>query len=824
MQDAQRWSRIESLFDTAIELPGQQRERYLRTECADDFALLAEVEQLLEAAIHNADFLKSVGTAREDTPLLKPGTLVGEWRIGALLGRGGMGEVYLAERAGRDFEQKAALKLLTRLDSDDDRSRFAAERRILGRLQHPGIAHLLDGGEYSGMPYVVMEHVTGQRLDTYAATLPLLRRIDLFLQICAAVSHAHQHLIVHRDLKPSNIMVTAEGRIKLLDFGIAKHLDLTQPGDVTQVIRASPDYCAPEQLRGEAVSAATDVYALGVILHELLSGQRLWQLGGLPLMQALERLAAADVPLPSAVVADPAQRRMLRGDLDSIVLRALRADPQARYHSVDALADDLCAHLESRPVRARGGALSYRIGRTLRRHRWWFAGAAALFASLLVGLAGVIWQARETTIERDLARREAERADAVRQYLMLMFRTAGEQPQSESLTAKAVLDQAAARLQQQFTSDPTRYSEMLLALADLYYYLNDYTGARPLLTQLLDGGRSIEPAQRAMAQHDLAQIEFRENQAEAASELLLQAQQYWNTQPQTYRSELLTSRLLQSQLERTAGDPERALDTLLTALPERLAASGRYHRDTGVLINNLGIAYFQLGRNEQAIEYFEQAQAIWDALDQARSADALNTLNNWAAAELRRQQPQVAVEIFYRALALRRELYGPSAAMAALQSNLGKTLLQLQRADEALPLLQEAAAMAEQYAGADGVLTVAARLGLADALSATGAVDDAKAQLDALALQIQASYGDAHLLGALLEVSRARLAAAAGNTALALEILARAQSRFEALGPAGAPYLLQLEPLRHQWTGNEGGATSRSGAGAAPSAGSADKA
>ncbi|KGM50885.1 hypothetical protein N792_02695 [Lysobacter concretionis Ko07 = DSM 16239] len=797
MHDSEHWLRVWELFDRIVELPSAQRADALR-ELEDDEAVRAEVAALLRANDSHGES-SPAADGSEQAPRLWPGTEVGCWQVQSLLGRGGMGEVYLSHRVGNDFQQRAALKLLMAFDSAEDRARFAAERRILARLEHPGIAHLLDGGEHEGMPYAVMEYVEGVALTAHARGLPLAARLELVLQACAAVSHAHQHLIIHRDLKPANMLVTPEGRLKLLDFGIAKRLSplSREAEEATQVIRASPDYCAPEQLSGEPVSTATDVYALGVVMYELLAGQRPWQLGGLPIIRAMERLSLQD-PVPPSKRLTGSERHAVRGDLDSIVLKAMQVNPQHRYPTVDAFADDLRAHLEQRPVKARNATFGYLLARRLQRHRTAFALTAALFASLAIGLVALTLQTRETAMERDNARREAARNDAVRQYLSLMFRSAGEREANDEVSARDVLNEAARRIHEQFADDPDSRADISLALAELYFQLNDYTGARPLLEQLLEED-DVRADVRAMAMHDLAQVNFRENHKADAAELLQQAQAYWMQEP-GFEPQLLDSRLLQAQLEQAQGDPQRALATLKDTLPGRIALSGREHRDTAVLINNLGTAYYQAAQFEEAVTYLQQAYDIWTALGQDRSADALNTLNNWAGAEVQLGRAVQAVDIFRRALALRRDLYGPSAALAALINNLGKTLNVLGHHLEALPLLREAMAMATEHAGGDAnTITLSAGLGLVDALAATAQPLQAQETLDWLQPRIIDNYGEQHPLAAMLEVSRARALHAAGNTTGARQSLALARQLMEALGPAGKRALEQIRELEQQW-------------------------
>ncbi|MGY1458750.1 MULTISPECIES: protein kinase domain-containing protein [unclassified Luteimonas] len=797
MDDATRWKRVWELFDRVAETPSEGREALLAALEPD--ALVREEVLALLAADDAAT--AGPGPGPGSTPMLAPGALVGHWRVDALLGRGGMGEVYLVTRTGADFEQRAALKLMLRMQSDEDRARFAAERRILARLEHPAIAHLLDGSEYQGTPYAVMEYVDGLPLNEYARDLPLHERLQLVLQACDAVGHAHRHLVVHRDLKPGNILVTADGQLKLLDFGIAKHLSADDglPQDATRVIRASPDYCAPEQLNGGAISTATDVYALGVILFELVTGERPWQLGGMPLMRALERLALQEPPRASNRLSG-ASARALRGDIDNIIRKALQPNPGQRYRTTDELAEDIRAHLDQRPVKARKPTIAYVCLRALRRHRVGFAAAAIAVASVVAGVTGVVLQGREAAIERDHARREIVRNNAVRQYMTLMFRSAGELQADGDVTARDVLTRAAAQVADEFGSDRAAYADISLALSELFFQINDYTGARPLLERLVADG-AVDDDVQAMARHDLAQISFRETRPDDAAGLLQQAQAFWAGDPRRYRSELLDSRLLQSQLERTRGDIDLAVRTLEDALPQRIELSGPTHRETVVLVNNLGIAYFQAGRLEDAASRFQQAHGLWQELGQDRSADALNTLNNWASVEARLSRPEVAIGIMEDALALRRELYGPSAAMAALMNNMGKTLSQLGRHEEAVPLLRDAIDMGRIHAGGEtGAIAVAASLGLADALSGSGHPQGAWELIDEVGPGILETYGTPHVLSAMLDISRARAHHAGGAVAAAQAALVQARSGLVALGPAGANALQQLEALQQGWS------------------------
>ena len=420
----ERWRRLSALFDECCELGAEARAARLHALAAEDAELARQLRALLDA-----DARAEVEVDRPAITLAPEFTqapaAIGPWRVLCHLGSGGMGEVWLAERADGSFDRRVAIKLLKRgMDSEQILARFLRERRILARLSHPHIARLLDGGRADdGRPYFVMEHVEGLPITAWAQAraLSVDARLELLLAVCDAVDHAHRNLIVHRDLKPSNILVDADGTVKLLDFGIAKLIDADAATDPavapltgTEMRVLTPTYAAPEQIRGEAVTTATDVYALGVLLYELLTGRLPHCREGSP--QALaERLAHESIERPShALATDPRRARPLRGDLDTIALTALRHEPERRYAGAAALAEDIRRHRAGRPIHARADALGYRLGRLLRRHRTAAAAAVTVLCAVFAGAAALGWQAHA-------AAREAHEASAIRCFLVNLF-------------------------------------------------------------------------------------------------------------------------------------------------------------------------------------------------------------------------------------------------------------------------------------------------------------------------------------------------------------------------------------------------------------------
>lgn len=471
----ERWTRLEQLFADALAMPATARPAFLQRACADDVGLAQEVECLLDA--HDApgvlDTAPHAVEAVTAHPSLVPGTCLGAWRIDTMIGRGGMGEVYAATRIDAAFEQRAALKLL-RYEAVAETDRFQSERRILAKLEHPGIARLLDGGMApDGRPFTVMEYVEGQSITDYcrARASSLHERLALFAQVCEAVAFAHRNLVIHRDLKPDNILVDARGGVKLLDFGIAKLLDTTaSTADVDNTTAPfTPDYAAPEQLSGQPVTTGTDIYALGVLLFELLTGERPLRTRGLPSTHALKLILDRVAPQPSALARDrfdvPLPARLLIGDLDAIVTKCLRKEANHRYETVNGLKRDLVAHLQKEPVLARDGARLYVLGRLLRRYRWAVAGVSLLIFALAAGLAGTIWQARRAETQTRIS-------VAVQAFVSDLFRANSRNQddpvKARQTTARELLDLGAKKIDSGMADAPQAKLSVLKLLGQLY--------------------------------------------------------------------------------------------------------------------------------------------------------------------------------------------------------------------------------------------------------------------------------------------------------------------------------------------------------------------
>ena len=533
----ERWRQIKQIFQAAAELPPEERSAYVQRACGGDGELRAEVESLLHS--EEEEFLSGAAAAyvpeafAEEDRDRNIGRRIGAYRIVRQIGEGGMGAVYLAERTG-EFHQQAALKLLRAgMDSRGIVSRFRHERQILAGLDHPNIARLLEGGTTEeGRPYFVMEYVEGEAIDRYADNrrLGIDDRLRLFQQVCAAVQYAHQNLVVHRDIKPGNILVAGPighpGTPKLLDFGIAKLLRSDVPRETAGLTQAglrmmTPEYASPEQVRGEPITTATDVYSLGAVLYQFLAGQTPHQFPSSSPAEMEWVICETDPRPPSEVAPEPAARQ-LRGDLDVIVLKALQRDPQRRYSSAEQLSADIQRHLDGMPIQARPQTLGYRAGRFIRRNRVPVAAAALVAISLAAGTTIAIWQARVAHVQRLRAEKRFNDVRQLAHAFLFDFHDAIQNLPGATPARRLVVDKALQYLNslaQETAGDQALERE----LAEAYLRVGDVEGGTGMPNlgdkpgALLSYERALAIAERAARrdpqslewQHYLARAHFR---------------------------------------------------------------------------------------------------------------------------------------------------------------------------------------------------------------------------------------------------------------------------------------------------------------------------
>src|ERR1700736_5950758 len=539
-----RWQKIQSLFEEVVHSGPEERVARLAISCQGDSELRDSVEALLASDQRTEDPLtNAIGAAAES--LLEEhqdrllGTRVGPYRVTSILGQGGMSTVYRGERDDSQYQQTVAIKVLHHAVLHPRlRSRLHSERHILATLDHPSIARLIDSGDLDdGTPYLVMEHVDGESIDVYcdSRTLFVRERLEMFLQVCAAVQYAHRNLIVHRDIKAANIFVTGDGTAKLLDFGIAKllapeSLSHTLPVTRLQERILTPENAAPEQVLGRAITTATDIYSLGVLLYTLLTGRSPYRLLSYSQLQ-LERAICMDDPArPSQMVvsklsgendADRSRisdrrglspqrlRARLSGDLDAIVSMAMRKEPDKRYPSVEALADDLRRHLMGQPVRARQGDRRYNAVKFLRRNLLAVVSAAAVFLGLVL-IAGVtLWQNHRIGLARDATAEERDQAQQVSAFMVDVFSKADPfNAQGISSTAQELLDRGAEKIKGNANLQPEVRAQLLESIGLAYRRQGLYESAIPLFEQAVAIRRSANPIERrnlAAALANLAQ-------------------------------------------------------------------------------------------------------------------------------------------------------------------------------------------------------------------------------------------------------------------------------------------------------------------------------
>jgi serine/threonine-protein kinase len=688
---------------------------------------MSRIEELLEERALDlaAPFVLGVESASDNA---LEGTLVGPYRVLRELARGGMGAVYLAERADGQFEQRVALKLVqSRMASDEIHRRFLSERQILARLHHPHIAQLLDGGlTLEGQPWFAMEYVDGAPLTTWCAErrLGLDARLQLFEAVGEAVRYAHQNLVVHRDLKPSNILVTGAGVVKLLDFGIAKVLEDGQTGGWadgqqlpetrTELRVMTPEYAAPEQVRGGPVTTATDVYALGAVLYELLTDVRAHRFERHTPAEVEHVVCETEPPRPSAVLAAGAPshlHRRLRGDLDTIVLKALRKDPTRRYSSAEALLDDLRRYRTGLPVRARPDSVGYRAGKFVRRHRLGVAAGAAVAIAVIAGLAGTAWQAR-------VAQGEAAKQRAVTEFLVGLFQVSDpEQSRGREISARELLERGTQRVDTALAREPELQEKLLHVLGVIHRELGLYGRADTLLGRAVQLSRSVHGSRSpelAAGLSDWARVltqQARFGSADSALQLALAIRQ--RTFGPEDSSVAATMRAM-GELERARGNFDSAQSLHRKALALDRKRFGDEHILVAENLGRLGNVLAEADNLAAADTAYSQSLAIYSRLLDPEHPAVATGQFNVASVRLQQGRFEEAEQLGRDALEKRRRLYPRGHAdVAQSLTDLGTTLTNQGRRQEAETLYVEAIALWRTLLGPDNPETATALNNLA---------------------------------------------------------------------------------------------------------------
>ncbi len=722
--ESESWKTISAYLDTALELSSDERMVWLASLRAENPAGAEKVA----AWLAEFDAMRSVGFLEDAAEVLPAraalaGAQLGAYRLLEPIGHGGMGSVWLAERSDGRFQGRVAVKLLNAaLVGQAGEERFTREGNILARLAHPQIAHLIDAGVSPvGQPYLVLEHVAGEEIDRYCNTrqLGVDARVRLFLDVLAPVAHAHANLVVHRDLKPSNVLVTADGLVKLLDFGIAKLLEPDGgTGEVTLLTREgasvlTPAYAAPEQVTGGPVTTATDVYALGVLLYVLLTGRH--PAGHVATSPAalLKAVVETDPPRPSEVAGTARLRQLLEGDLDIIVAKALKKNPSERYATVTAFADDLRHYLHHQPIGARADSIAYRAAKFARRNRTAVALVALTLVALVAGLVGTLTQARratrqatlaiaereradqqarEATGQRDFARRQLTRAEAINDLNAFLISDAA--PLGTSFTARDLLVRAERIVDRQRGGAEDNRVEMLVAIGRLYGSVGETANENRVLEQAYVLSRPMPDASvRAKAACALAGGVVKIGDIPRARQLLREGLEILPAQPQ-YALARVFCHMWGSGVDNWAGDSEAAIAHVQTA--RTLASESGVASDLLQLklTMDMAEAYRNGGRNREADPVFREAYQRLVALGREDTERAGTLLNNWGLALGALGQPLEAERMLRRAVQISSADGSGRRVEPILWNNLARALFELGRLSEAIGLAERA------YAGA----------------------------------------------------------------------------------------------------------------------------
>lgn len=749
MMTPERWQQVKSTLAAALDQRDEAaRAAFLAGACDGDTALRRQVQSLLDQP--EEDSFESVGqvigvSQGESLALNQPGRQVGNYELVRELGRGGMGTVWLARRADRHFEKIVAVKLLKRgTDTDEVLRRFHAERQILARLDHPNIARLLDAGTTGdGLPYFVMEYVDGSRVTDFVREqqLPITERLELFRKICGAVQFAHQNLVIHRDLKPGNILVTADGEPKLLDFGIAKLLAQADEGWEMTIAgreRLTPGYASPEQVRGEPVTTVSDVYALGALLYELLAERPAHRFGSAaPTTSEIVRVVCEEEPLrPSLAAAKPEIARQLRGDLDTIVLRAMAKTRERRYRGAGHLADDLRRYLEGRPVRARPDTWSYRAAKFLRRNKTITTAAALVLITLVAGVIATGFEARNAERHRERAERRFNELRTIANSLMFeLHNSIRDLP--GALAARQLVTRRALEYLDSLARDAghdlslkselaTAYAKIGLVTFDVQQAIASHRKAAALNEELVRAAPANSVYRKQLsdsyanlsdlmkiAGHSADSIEFARKSLAVMQSLDGNARNREELQPAMADRHLSLGIALDD-----AGDYKRAIESDRKALEIQQQIAARHPEDrdalrrVGVILGELSDASADSGDPAAALEYARQSTDIARQIFASDSGNARSRREMWQAlfrsARLLKSETEEALRDFHDAIGLMEGLaaadpndVGHQRWLAVTYARFADLLAAVERRDEAQTYYQKAISIAQRLVTSD---------------------------------------------------------------------------------------------------------------------------
>jgi serine/threonine-protein kinase len=701
----------------------EERPIWLSSLRAQNPTLVDQLEMLLgeHRALAEKGFLERGSVRLEGAGLA--GQTLGVYTLGSQIGQGGMSSVWLGKRNDGRFERTVAVKFLNiALMGRAGEERFKREGIILGRLAHPHIAELIDAGvSHAGQPYLVLEHVEGDHIDLYCDQhrLDVEARIQLFLDVLRAVAQAHVNLIVHRDLKPSNVLVRDDGQVKLLDFGIAKLLENEgHAGEPTWLtvegVRAmTPDYAAPEQLKGEAVTTATDVYALGVLLYVLLTGQHPVGAGRHAPADLVKAIVETEPTRPSeSVVPTPTNAEvcstnatnrattpnrlswLLNGDLDTIVAKALKKEPTERYPSVTALADDLCRYLRNEPIGARPDTIRYRASKFVRRNRTAVVLATLAIVATVAGVVGTLIQTRTARLQRDFALRQVERTEALNEFHEFLLSDAA--PAGKPFTVNELLKRAERIVERQHAAnDPNRIT-LMISIGRQYLEQDEGGSARRVLENANKLSRGVsDPSVRAEASCTLAAALARDEELSRAEVLFREGLRELPTGPQ-FTLERIDCLHNGSEIAQQSGDMREGIARAQAA--QRVLQQSRFDSEALELHRwtDLAMAYNSAGQDLEAVSAFERAGALWSSLGRDDTQTAVTLFNNWALELDQLGRPIDAERMYRHAIDMSRASQSEDMVSPMVLNNYAKSLRELGRLAEAEDYAERAYAKAKR--------------------------------------------------------------------------------------------------------------------------------